>query len=96
MADDIHKTFDRIEALLEFPTDFPIKVIGQPGEAFQQAVSDLVREHVPDFDTGTMTANASSQGNYLSLTVNVHVHSRAQLQALYTGLAEHELVRMVI
>ena len=96
MADDIHQTFDRIEALLEFPAEFPIKVIGQPGDDFHEAVSGLVREHVPEFDIATITANKSSSGKYLSLTLNVQVHSREQLQNLYTNLANHDLVRMVI
>ena len=96
MANDIHQTFDRIEALLEFPAEFPIKVIGQPGEDFHEAVSGVVLEHVPEFDTATITANQSSSGKYLSLTINVQVHSREQLQNLYMTLANHELVRMVI
>ncbi len=96
MANDIHQTFDRIEALLEFPAHFPIKVIGQPGPDFHGAVTELVTTHVPEFNTATITRNESSSGKYLSLTINVQVHSREQLQALYMALAEHELVKMVI
>lgn len=88
--------FDRLERLLEFPVDFPIKVMGRRVEGFAQAISDLVREHVPEFDPATIELRSSSGGNYLSLTVVVRLHSRAQLQALHEALSRHPLVRIVL
>lgn len=88
--------FDRLERLLEFPVDFPIKVMGRRVDGFAQAISDLVREHVSDFDPATIELRSSSGGNYLSLTVVVRLHSRAQLQALHEALSAHPLVRIVL
>lgn len=88
--------FDRLERLLEFPVDFPLKVMGRRVEGFAQSISDLVREHVPDFDPATMELRSSSGGNYLSLTVIVRLHSRAQLQSLHEALSRHPLVRIVL
>ncbi|MEZ5728358.1 MAG: DUF493 domain-containing protein [Burkholderiaceae bacterium] len=88
--------FDRLEALLEFPTDFPLKVIGRRVDGFAQAVSDLVRRHAPDFDPATMTLRPSAKGNWLSLTVVVRVRSREQLETLYRALDAHELVRTIL
>jgi len=96
MADDINQSFDRIEALLEFPADFPIKVIGQPAEDFIETIGAVVTTYVPDFDVATITRNESRSGRFISLTVQVRVKSREQLQTLYMTLANHELVRMVI
>ena len=90
------ETFDRIEQLLEFPADFPLKVMGRRVDDFAQQISDLVREHVPDFDPATIELRSSSKGNYLSVTINVRVQSRAQLEALYRAIAGHPLVRIVL
>lgn len=96
MASEINQTFDRIEALLEFPCDFPIKVIGEPRPGFEDTISALVLAHVPEFNSAQMTANRSSTGKYVSLTVNVCVTTREQLQGLYMTLANHDSVRLVI
>jgi len=88
--------FDRLEQLLEFPVDFPFKVMGRRVDGFAQAISDLVRTHVPDFDPTTIGLRSSSKGSWLSITVVVRVESRAQLEALYRGLAGHPMVRVVL
>ena len=88
--------FDRLEQLLEFPVDFPLKVMGRRVDGFAQAIADLVREHVPGFDPSGMELRSSSQGNYLSVTVTVRLESRRQLEALYTALSAHPLVRIVL
>jgi len=89
-------SFDRLEQLLDFPVDFPLKIMGRRVDGFAQAIADLVREHVEDFDPGTMELRSSSQGNYLSLTVVVRLRSRAQLEALYNALTAHPMVRIVL
>ncbi|MFK7965093.1 MAG: YbeD family protein [Burkholderiaceae bacterium] len=96
MTNDINQSFDRIEALLEFPADFPIKVIGEPVEDFVETIGSVVTTHVPSFDVGTITQSESRSGRFVSLTVQVQVESREQLQTLYMTLAEHKMVKLVI
>ena len=96
MADDINQSFDRIEALLDFPADFPIKVIGPPAEDFVQTIGSVVTTYVPGFDVGSITRNESRSGRFVSLTIEVQVDSREQLQNLYMTLANHEMVKLVI
>jgi len=88
--------WDRIEQLLEFPVDFPIKVMGRRVDAFADAMIALVRAHQPDFDPATVEMRASSGGAWLSLTLVVRARSRAELQAIYEALARHPLVRVVL
>ena len=88
--------FDRLEQLLEFPVDFPLKVMGRRVDGFAQTISDIVRRHSPAFDPGTIELRPSSQGTWLSLTVVVRIESRAQLEALYREIAGHPLVRIVL
>ena len=93
---DMKAAFDRLEQLLEFPVDFPLKVMGRRVDDFAQQISDLVRARVPSFDPATIELRPSSQGNWLSLTVTVHIDSRDQLEALYRELAAHPLVKVVL
>lgn len=93
---DLTSAFDRLEALLDFPVDFPLKVMGRRVDGFAQAIAALVAEHVPGFDPATIELRPSSQGTWLSLTVVVTIESRAQLEALYRALAGHPMVRIVL
>ena len=84
------------ETLLEFPCDFPLKIMGANGADFAQAIAAVVRTHAPDFDAATMAMRASSGGNYLSLTCTVRATSQAQLDALYRALTAHPMVKVVL
>lgn len=88
--------FDRIGELLEFPTQFPIKIMGRQRDDFVDVMTSVVREHIPNFSSGDIKVNASRKGNFLSMTVSVTVDSRDQLEQLYMALADHELVRIVL
>lgn len=92
----IGATFDRIEQLLEFPADFPLKVMGRREEGFAQAIVGLVRDHIPTFDPATVEWRTSTKGTYLSLTLPLRVDSRAQLEAIYRSIAAHPWVRVVL
>jgi putative lipoic acid-binding regulatory protein len=84
------------ESLLEFPTDFPLKIMGRSKEGFAQTVHDIVRKHAPDYDGATMELRSSSGGNYLSVTCTIRATSKAQLDALYRELSSHPDVAMVL
>lgn len=83
-------------SLLEFPCDFPIKVMGRRQDGFAQSVLEVVLRHAPDFDAAAMEMRPSGQGNYMSLTCTVRAVSRAQLDALYRELTAHPLVKVVL
>ena len=82
--------------LLEFPCEFPIKIMGARVDDFAQTVLDVVLRHAPDFDAATMQMRPSSKGNYLSITCTVNATSQAQLDALYVELSSHPLVKVVL
>ena len=84
------------ETLLEFPCDFPIKVMGAKHDGFAQAICAVVLRHAPDFDAATMEMRPSKAGNYLSLTCTVRATSKTQLDALYRELSGHPLVKVVL
>ena len=86
----------RIGQLLDFPVDFPIKVMGRRSDGFAQTISELVSARVPGFDPATVELRASSRGAWLSVTLTVRAQSREQLEDLYRELSAHPLVRIVL
>ena len=84
------------ESLIEYPCDFPIKIMGRKQPGFAQAMLAIVKCHAPDFDDATMEMKASKKGAYLSLTCTVRATSRVQLDALYQELCDHPMVVMVL
>ena len=84
------------DSLLEFPCDFPLKVMGRAGPDFEAEVIAIVRRHVPDLAEGGISVRASSGGNYAALSFNFRAHSREQLDALYQDLTACRLVSMAL
>lgn len=84
------------ESLIEFPCDFPIKIMGAARDDFAQAVATVVLAHAPDFDAATMELRASGKGNYLAVTCTVRATSRGQLDNLYRDLSSHPYVKIVL
>ena len=90
------RTTDRLADLLQFPTDFPIKIMGRRVDTFVAEIAMVVRRHAPDFDVATIEMRSSSKGNYLGLTATIRATSREQLDALYRELTAHPLVKIVL
>jgi len=84
------------ESVIEYPTDFPIKVMGRREPRLVQIIVDIVRRHAPDFDPATVEMRTSKKNSYLSVTCTVRATSRVQLDALYQELCDHPLVVMVL
>ena len=82
--------------LLEFPCEFPLKIMGAADAEFAASIAAVVVRHAPDFDTATMEMRPSKAGNYLALTCTVRAGSQAQLDALYRELTAHPMVRVVL
>ena len=83
-------------SLIEYPCAFPIKIMGHTRAGFAQAILEIVRRHVPEFDGATLEMKSSKHGKYLSITCTVTATSRDQLDALYRELCDHPMVVMVL
>lgn len=84
------------DTLLEFPCEFPLKVMGEMRDGFAEEIVRVVRQHCPGFDAGCMEMRASSGGKYLSLTCTVTATSKQQLDDLYRALTAHPRVKVVL
>ena len=83
-------------SLIEYPSDFPIKVMGKQHPDFLPRLTEVVLQFDPDFDPTTVEIRPSKNGNYTGLTFTVRATSREQLDALYRALSSHDMVSMVL
>jgi putative lipoic acid-binding regulatory protein len=83
-------------SLIEYPCEFPIKIMGHTRAGFAQAILEIIVRHAPDFDGATMEMKSSKHGKYLSVTCTINATSREQLDALYKELCDHPMVVMVL
>ncbi|MEN9479726.1 MAG: hypothetical protein RLZZ298_1121 [Pseudomonadota bacterium] len=84
------------DTLLEFPCDFPIKIMGKAEDTFAEVMLSIVTKHAPDFDATRMELRASSGGNYLSVTCTIVATSKPQLDAIYMDLTAHPMVKVAL
>jgi len=84
------------ESLIEYPSSFPIKVMGAKVDGFVEAVTAIARQFDPGFDAGTIELRDSKAGNYLGITITVTATSRDQLDELYRTLSTHPMVKIVL
>ena len=82
--------------ILNFPTDYPIKVIGRPTPEFRARIHAIVLRHVPALEASHVTEHLSKNGNYLSISYALRAESREQMSALATDLKACADVLLVI
>jgi putative lipoic acid-binding regulatory protein len=84
------------QSLIEYPSAFPIKVMGAQVEGFVEAVIAVAQQFDPGFDAATVEMRPSKGGNYLGVTITVTATSREQLDELYRTLSTHPMVKVVL
>lgn len=84
------------DSLIEYPSRFPIKVMGAHVEGFVEAIARVALQFDPGFDSSTIEQRPSKAGNYLGLTITITATSREQLDELYRTLSTHPMVKVVL
>ena len=84
------------QSLIDYPSRFPIKVMGVNGDGFVHAVTEIARRFDPDFDAASIELRPSSGSKYLGVTITVNATSREQLDELYRTLSTHPMVKVVL
>jgi hypothetical protein len=80
----------------DFPSDFPIKVMGRHDSELRALTQAIVERHAgPIADTRVKT-RTSADGNFLALTYVVHAESREQLDKIYRELTACKSVLMAL
>ena len=86
----------RKESLIDYPSLFPIKVMGVKADGFIHAITLIARQFDPAFDASTIELRESKGGKYLGVTITVTATSREQLDELYRTLSTHPMVKVVL
>ena len=83
-------------SLIEYPSQFPIKVMGLKVDGLVAAITHIARGFDPAFDASTIELRESKGGKYLGVTVTITATSREQLDELYRTLSTHPMVKVVL
>ena len=81
-------------ALIDYPSRYPLKVLGSHSEEFETAVLELVRARCPQAEHIEVRRRSSKGGKYLALTLTFTVYSQQQLEEIYQDLYDCEHVVM--
>lgn len=81
---------------IEFPCDYPFKVIGSATDDFVQNVATIVCGFHPEFKASQIQTIDSRKGNYVSLRFSVVAESEAQVKDMFLQLKALSNVQMVL
>jgi uncharacterized protein len=82
--------------VIEFPCLYPIKVMGEDVDDFREEILIIIRRHAPNLLEEHISYQASRNGKYLSVRVNIVATGEPQLQALFEDLKASGRVAMVL
>ncbi len=84
------------ETLLEFPCNFPIKIMGRDTPEFHATARELVEKHTGPLDDSAIQSAVSRKGSFVSITVTVTAQSQQQLDDIYREVTDNEDVLMAL
>ena len=81
---------------IEFPCEYPIKILGNNCAGFAADVVSACKRHAPELDESAVSVKHSAEGRFISVTVTIIATGEPQLKALYEDLKLNGDVKMVI
>lgn len=84
------------ESLLEFPCDFPIKIMGRESDEFQALARSLVEKHTGPLADERIVSALSLNSAFVSVTVTVVAQSQQQLDDIYREVTSNDDVLMAL
>ena len=77
---------------IEYPCTWSYRVIGTDEKSLRQAISECVE----DREYKVSLSSSSSSGKYISLNLEIIVHSEEARVSIYQSLGKHPLVKFVL
>ena len=81
---------------IEFPCEYPIKVVGRAAPDYKEMVLDIIQVHAPGLDYERISIRESRNGKYCSITVTIVAMGEAQLSAIFEDLKASGRIEMVL
>jgi putative lipoic acid-binding regulatory protein len=83
-------------SLQEFPSEFPIKVMGRQDSDLRALTQAIVERHTGPLNEASVRVRTSADGNFLAVTYVVIAQSRTQLDDIYRELTACKAVLMAL
>ncbi len=84
------------ETLLEFPCEFPIKIMGRESADFRALARALVEKHTGPLADDAIYTTLSRNDSFVSVTITVNAQSQQQLDDIYHEITSHDDVLMAL
>ena len=84
------------ESAIEFPCEFPIKMMGRNLPEFRITARALVEEHTGSVDDKAVQEALSRNERFVSITVTITATSQQQLDNIYQDVSNHTDVLMAL
>ena len=81
---------------IEFPCDYPVKVMGENADDFVAVVVEIGQRHAPEVTHERVRVRESGRGRWASVTLTIRATGEAQLAALFEDLKASGRVRLVL
>jgi len=81
---------------LEFPCEFPIKMMGRDTPEFRATARALVEAHAGTVSDSSVQAAVSRNGRFVSVTVTITATSQQQLDDIYRDVSSHDDVLVAL
>ena len=84
------------ETLIEFPCDFPIKIMGRESTEFRALARTLVEKHAGPIADDAIHSALSRNESFVSITITINAQSQQQLDDIYREITSHDDVLMAL
>ena len=81
---------------LSFPCTIGIKAMGRQADDFEDKVKDIVASHTEAGAIVEVRCKESNSGNYHSVTCEVRLENREQMEAIYQTMHDHPDILMTL
>ena len=81
---------------IEFPCEYPIKVMGEANALFHQHVLGVMDKYAAGFDRSKVSVRDSKKGRWQSITITITATGSGQLADIFKELKSNSLVKMVL
>lgn len=79
----------------ELPRHHTFKVLGETQYPLAQVTAEIARRHCPTFNAASISMRASSGGKYVSVTIEVYLETREQINNLYADFNTAPEIKLV-
>ena len=84
------------ESVIEFPCEFPVKMMGHNSPEFRTTARALIEKHMGALGDRAIKESLSRNERFVSITITVTATSQQQLDDIYQDVSDHEDVLMAL